>query len=66
MSMKKFILHGTHHRANGWSMRDSLSYLSETAEDAIFTCNEINPQFEIHSVEIDESEVETIGFQSLI
>ena len=53
--MVKFILHGTNHYANGWSMRQSLSYLSETAEDAIFTCNKNNPQFEIHSVEIDDT-----------
>lgn len=50
----KFILHGTHHRANGWEMRDSLSYLTTTEEDAIATCNRLNPNFVIQSITIEK------------
>ena len=62
----KFILHGQFHRANGWVMNDSLGYIAATKEDAIATCNRLNPNFVINKVEIDESEVEVVGFQSLI
>ncbi len=50
----KFILHGTHHRANGWTMRDSLAYLTTTEEDAIATCNRNQPQFVIESITIEK------------
>ena len=62
----KFILHGQFHRANGYVMNNSLSYIASTKEDAIATCNRLNPNFIINKVEIDESEVEVVGFQSLI
>ena len=62
----KFILHGQFHRTNGWVMNDSLGYIAATKEDAIATCNRLNPNFVINKVEIDESEVEVVGFQSLI
>jgi len=62
----KFILHGQFHRANGWIMNDSLSYIAATKEDAIATCNRLNPNFIINKVEIDESEVEVVKVQSLI
>ena len=52
--MIKFILHGAHHRANGWIMRDSLAYLTTTEEDAIATCNRLNPQFVINNITIEE------------
>lgn len=52
--MKKYILHGIHHRANGWTMRDSLAYLTSTEEDAIATCNRNQPQFVIQSITIEE------------
>jgi len=50
----KFILHGQFHRANGWIMNDSLSYIKATKEDAIATCNRLNPNFVIQSVTIEE------------
>ena len=62
----KFILHGQFHRANGYVMNNSLSYIAATKEDAIATCNRNNPNFVINKVEIDDSEVEVVGFQSLI
>ena len=46
----KFILHGQFHRSNGWIMNDSLGYIAPTKEDAIDTCNRLNPNFVIHSV----------------
>ena len=62
----KFILHGQFHRANGYVMNNSLSYIAATKEDAVATCNRRYPNFVINRVEIDESEVEVVGFQSLI
>ena len=55
MEETKFILHGEHHRPNGWVMRDALSYLAHTEEEAVATCNRNQPQFHIHSItkEID-------------
>ena len=50
----KFILHGQFRRANGWIMNDSLGYIKATKEDAIATCNQLNPNFVIHSVTIEE------------
>ena len=52
--MIKFILHGTHHRENGWTMRDSLAYLTQTKQEAINTCNRHNPQFVINNITIEE------------
>lgn len=49
----KFILHGQFHRANGWIMNDSLSYIKETEKEAILTCNRLNPNFIIHSITIE-------------
>ena len=66
MQETKFIFHGQFHRSNGWIMNNSLSYIAATKEDAIATCNRLNPNFVINKVEIDESEVEVVGFQSLI
>ena len=50
----KFILHGQFHRANGWIMNDSLSYIKATKDDAIATCNRLNPNFVIESVTVEE------------
>ena len=50
----KFILHGQFHRHNGWAMNDSLSYIKPTKEEAIETCNRLNPDFVIHSITIEE------------
>jgi len=66
MQETKFILHGQFHRANGWIMNDSLSYIKATKEEAIATCNRLYPNFVINKVEIDESEVEVVKLQSLI
>ena len=66
MQETKFILHGQFHRPNGHVMNDSLSYIKATKEEAIATCNRLNPNFVINKVEIDESEVEVVKLQSLI
>ena len=50
----KFLLHGQFHRANGWIMNDCLGYIKETKEEAIETCNRLNPNFVIHSVTIED------------
>ena len=50
----KFVLHGKFHRENGWVMNDSLGYITFTKEDAIATCNRLNPNFVIHSVTIED------------
>ena len=50
----KFILHGQFHRHNGWVMNDSLGYIKPTKEEAIETCNRLNPDFVIHSITIEE------------
>ena len=66
MQETKFILHGQFHRANGYVMNDSLSYIAATREEALATCNRLNPNFVINKVEIDDSEVEVVKVQSLI
>lgn len=53
MKETKFILHGQFHRANGWIMNDSLSYIKETEKEAILTCNRLNPNFIVHSITIE-------------
>ena len=50
----KFILHGQFHRDNGWIMNDQLGYIKATKEEAIATCNRLNPNFVIHSVTIED------------
>ena len=50
----KFILHGQFHRANGWIMNDQLGYIKATKEEAIATCNRLNPNFVIQSVTIEK------------
>ena len=54
MQETKFILHGQFHRSNGWIMNDSLSYIKATKEDAIATCNRLNPNFVIQSISIEK------------
>ena len=54
MREPKFILHGQFHRHNGWVMNDSLSYIKPTKDEAIETCNRLNPDFVIHSITIEE------------
>jgi len=65
MQESKFLIHGWHHRANGWTMRDCLSYLTTTAEEAVATCRRLNPQFEVHYVELDDSDIEVVRMQPL-
>ena len=50
----KFLLWGEHHRWNGWVMRDCLSYIASSKEEAIATCNRNQPQFVIENVTIGE------------
>jgi len=54
MREPKFIFHGQFHRRNGWVMNDSLGYIKATKEEAIETCNRLNPDFVIHSITIEE------------
>ena len=50
MKESKFLIYGENHRANGWTMRDCLAYIASSKEEAIATCNRIQPQFVIQSV----------------
>ena len=50
----KFLLHGQFHRENGWIMNDCLGYIKATKEEAIATCNRLNPNFVIHSITIED------------
>ena len=50
----KFLLHGQFHRANGWIMNDCLGYIKATKEEAIATCNRLNPNFVIQSITIED------------
>ena len=54
MQETKFILHGQFHRANGWIMNNSLSYIKATKQEAIDTCNRLNPNFVIQSITIEK------------
>jgi hypothetical protein len=54
MQETKFILHGQFHRSNGWVMNDQLGYIKTTKEEAIATCNRLNPNFVIHTITIEE------------
>ena len=49
-----FIISGQFHRDNGWIMNDQLGYIKATKEEAIATCNRLNPNFVIHSVTIED------------
>ena len=61
----KFIISGRHERPNGWEMRDELAYISATKEEAIATCQRLNPHFHIHTVRVDESVPEVVKLQPL-
>lgn len=54
MKESKFLIYGEHHRANGWTMRDCLAYIASSKEEAIVTCNRLNPNFVIQSVTVEE------------
>jgi len=67
MQETKFLLYGQHIRPHdGYTRNDCLSYLTTTAEDAVATCNRLNPHFVIESIEVDESKPEVVKLQSLI
>ena len=50
MMETKFILSGRWERPNGHEMRDQLSYIKATKQEAIATCQRLNPHFHIHTV----------------
>ena len=61
----KFIISGEFVRPNGYTKRDELGYISATKEEAIATCQRLNPHFQIHTVREDHSEPEVVKVQSL-
>ena len=65
MTETKFIISGRFERPNGYVMRDELAYISETKEQAIATCQRLNPNFHIHTVRVDESVPEVVRLQPL-
>ena len=50
MTETKFIITGRFERPNGHVMRDELSYIKATKQEAIATCQRLNPHFHIHTV----------------
>ena len=62
----KFIISGRFERPNGHIMRDELSYIAATKEEAIANCKRNNPGFHVMSCWIDESKPEVVKMQSLI
>ena len=67
MQESKFLIHGQHVRQHdGYTRNDCLSFMSETAEDAVTTCRKLYPDYVINYVELDDSEVEVVKLQSLI
>jgi len=46
-------------------MRDELGYIAATKEDAIATCQRLNPNFHIHTVREDHSVPEVVKLQPL-
>ena len=65
MQETKFILSGRFERPNGHIMRDELGYIAATKEDAIATCQRLNPNFHIHTVREDHSVPEVVKLQPL-
>ena len=61
----KFIISGRFERANGFTMRDELSFISATKEEAIATCQRLYPYFHIHTVREDHSVPEVVKLQPL-
>ena len=67
MQESKFLIYGQHVRPHdGYTRNDCLSYVAETAADAVARCSELYPDFVISKVEIDETEVEVVRLQSLV
>ena len=65
MQETKFIISGRFERPNGHIMRDELSYIKATKQEAIDTCQRLNPFFHIHTVREDHSEPEVVKLQLL-
>ena len=67
MQESKFLIHGQHVRQHdGYTRNDCLSYMAETAADAVTTCRKLYPDYVINYVELDDSEVEVVKVQSLV
>ena len=62
----KFNIYGEMFHQNGYSRMDILSFIASTREEALATCKRLYPKFHVTSIWEDESEVEVVGFQSLI
>ena len=62
----KFIISGRFERANGFTMRDELAYISATKQQAIDTCQRLHPNFHIHTVRVDDTMPEIVRPQRLI
>ena len=65
MKETKFIISGRFERPNGHTMRDELAFISATKEEAIATCQRLNPNFHVHTVSEDHSVPEVVKLQSL-
>ncbi|BCU99255.1 MAG: hypothetical protein CM15mV26_0970 [uncultured marine virus] len=65
MKETKFNLYGEFIRPNGHQQWDILSYIAETREEAIATCQRLNPHFHIIGIKVDESEPEVVRMQPL-
>ena len=61
----KFIISGRFERANGFTMRDQLAFISATKQEAIDTCQRLYPDFHIHTVREDHSVPEVVKVQAL-
>jgi len=61
----KFIISGRFERPNGHIMRDELAYIAATKEEAIATCQRLNPNFHVHTVREDHSVPEVVKLQPL-
>ena len=62
----KFNLYGEHIRPNGHQQWDILSYIAETREEAIATCQRLNPHFHIITIQVDDTAPEVVRMQPLI
>ena len=65
MHETKFIISGRFERANGFTMRDQLAFISATKQEAIDTCQRLYPDFHIHTVREDHSVPEVVKVQAL-
>ena len=61
----KFNLYGEHIRPNGHQQWDILSYIAETREEAIATCQRLNPHVHIITIQVDDTAPEVVRLQPL-